>query len=70
MNSEAVFKAAFLSSELALLPLMKMERRGINFYEVLCTQRENCHRHFILLQHLKCTACQLEDDAKEQRKIV
>lgn len=28
MNSEAVFSAAFFSSELAPLPLMKIERKG------------------------------------------
>lgn len=63
MNSEAVFSAAFFSSELAPLPLMKIERKDVNFLKVLHTHRRNCPRYFYLLQEWKDPAFQL-DDAK------
>lgn len=60
MNSEAVFSTAFFSSELALLPLMKTERKEV---KVLHTQRRNCPRN--LLQQQKGSVFQ-PDDTTEQ----
>lgn len=63
MNSEAVFSAAFFSSELALLPLTKIERKEVNFFKSSAYPEKKLSQVLLPFATVEGSAFQL-DDAK------